>query len=263
MKQKKTLSLFLVSLFLLSGCLNLADPSVEVPDVELPDDWTDVTQRSIASPHLSQYDDCEDLEESLKFSIEEEYRIQLLQAVEEEYYYRGGMWLDDDMVMADGAAESSTGTSSTATPKRQEGTDFSGTNNQEQGVDEADFVKTDGYYIYFLNGKILEIFSVPEFGELTHLSSTPIEGSPQAMMLDGDRLVVISTVSSWNVPQSDALSLAMGWDDGYGSWRTSSLTKFSVLDITNRSTPESSKELYLEGYYICLLYTSPSPRDRG
>ena len=50
---------------------------------------------------------------------------------------------------------------------REEGTDYSGTNNQEQGVDEADFVKTDGYNIYYLNGQILNIFAVPEFGELS------------------------------------------------------------------------------------------------
>ena len=31
------------------------------------------------------------------------------------------------------------------------GVDFSGTNNQEQGIDEADFVKTDGSYIYLVN----------------------------------------------------------------------------------------------------------------
>lgn len=250
MKQKKALAVFLVSLFFLSGCLNFADPEVETPDVELPNDWSTVVQRSAASPQLSQYSDCEELETSLKSAIAEEYRIQLLQAVEEEYFHGGGMWLEDDMVMADGAAEGASNSGATTTPRRQEGTDFSGTNNQEQGVDEADFVKTDGYYIYFLNGKILEIFGVPEFGELTHLSSTHVEGTPQAMMLDGDQLVVISTVSSWNIPRNDALSSAMGWDDVYGSWRTSSLTKFTVLDITNRSAPESGKELYLEGYYM-------------
>ena len=38
------------------------------------------------------------------------------------------------------------------TPTRVEGEDFSGTNNQEAGVDEADFVKTDGYHIYYLQG---------------------------------------------------------------------------------------------------------------
>ena len=249
MKAHKSLAISLVSLFLFSGCLGMvnSDSEVEVPDVTLPNDWSTVVQRTAASPELSVYDNCEDLERSIKLSIAEEYRVQLLQAVEEEYYYGGGIWMEDDMAMA----ESSDGGGNQApTARRTEGTDYSGTNNQEQGVDEADFVKTDGYYIYFLNGKNLEIFGVPEFGELTHLSTTPIEGQPQAMMLDADRLVVISTVSTWNIPDTDALSQAMGWDDGYGSWRTTSLTKFTVLDITNRSLPDEGKELYLEGYYM-------------
>tara|TARA_B110000444_G_scaffold261557_1_gene315288 strand:- start:11895 stop:14231 length:2337 start_codon:yes stop_codon:yes gene_type:complete len=249
MKEHKTLAVFLVSLFLASGCLGMVDSELEIPDVELPDDWSTVIQRSSASPHLSQFADCEELEVALKSSIAEEYRIQLLQAVEEEYFFGGGIWAEEDMAIAEGAETTSSGNSAPKT-QRQEGTDFSGTNNQEQGVDEADFVKTDGYFIYFLNGKVLEIFGVPEFGELTHLSSTHIEGTPQAMMLDGDRLVVISTVSSWNIPRTDALSSELGWDGGYGSWRTSSLTKFTVMDITNRSLPDAGKELYLEGYYM-------------
>ena len=249
MKGNKALAIFLVSLFLFSGCLGMvnSDSEVEVPDVTLPDDWSTVVQRTAASPTLSHYDNCEVLERSLKSSIAEEYRVQLLQSVVDEYYYRGGMWMEDDMVMAESADG---GGNSAPTTRRTEGTDYSGTNNQEQGVDEADFVKTDGYYIYFLNGKNLEIFGVPEFGELTHLSTTLIEGQPQAMMLDADRLVVISTVSTWNLPETDPLSQAMGWDGGYGSWRTTSLTKFTVLDITNRSSPEEGKELYLEGYYM-------------
>jgi len=251
MNDHKGLAVFLVSLFLLSGCLSTVDPEVEMPDVELPGDWSTVVQRSAASPHLSQYADCDDLETSLKSSIAEEYRVQLLQAVEEQYYYGGGMWMEDDMEMSmDSSSDGASAGGSAPTTRRQEGTDFSGTNNQEQGVDEADFVKTDGYFIYFLNGKNLEIFGVPEFGELTHLSTTLVEGTPQAMMLDGDRLVVISTVSSWNIPRTDALSSVMGWDDGYGSWRTSSLTKFTVLDVSNRSSPVDGKELYLEGYYM-------------
>ena len=103
MKEHKTLAVFLVSLFLVSGCLGMVDSEVEIPDVTLPDDWSTVVQRSAASPQLSQYADCEDLETSLKSSIAEEYRIQLLQAAKEEYYYGGGMWAEDGMVMAEGA----------------------------------------------------------------------------------------------------------------------------------------------------------------
>ena len=62
-----------------------------------------------------------------------------------------------------------------------------------------------------------------------------VEGSPQAMLLNGDRLVVISSVSAWNLRSADPLSQAMGWGGDYGSWRTSTLTKFTVLDMDDRS----------------------------
>ena len=252
MKDQRMLAIFIVTLFVTSGCIGTDDLVIDEPQVELPEDWASITKRSISSPSLRDFTDCEQLESQLKSSIYEDYRTQLLQAVEEQYYYGG--WMEDDAVMMDGAvAESTSSTSSGSNsiqPKREQGTDFSGTNNQEQGVDEADFVKTDGYYIYFLNGDTLVILGVPEFGELEALSSNLIEGTPQAMMLDGDRLVVISTVSSWNIPSTNSLYQAMDWDEGYNSWRTSSLTKFTVFDITDRSNPDLERELFLEGSYI-------------
>ena len=252
MLREKYLAIFIVSLFALSGCIANNDAEVEVPQIELPDDWSTTTKRSIASPNLLAFTDCEELEDQLKSSISEEYRIQLLQAVEQQYFYGG--WFGDDMMMdgavAESFSDSASGGSNSIQPKREQGTDFSGTNNQEQGVDEADFVKTDGYYIYFLNGNTLVILGVPEFGELEPLSNTSVEGTPQAMMLDGDRLVVISTVSSWNIPPTNPLYEAMDWDEEYSSWRTSSLTKFSVFDISDRSNPDLERELFLEGSYI-------------
>ena len=252
MKDQRMLAIFIVTLFVTSGCIGTDDLVIDEPQVELPEDWASITKRSISSPSLRDFTDCEELESQLKSSIYEDYRTQLLQAVEEQYYYGG--WMGDDAVMMDGAVAESTsstsGGSNSIQPKREQGTDFSGTNNQEQGVDEADFVKTDGYYIYFLNGDTLVILGVPEFGELEALSSNLIEGTPQAMMLDGDRLVVISTVSSWNIPSTNSLYQAMDWDAGYNSWRTSSLTKFTVFDITDRSNPDLERELFLEGSYI-------------
>ena len=203
MKDNKVLALSLVSLFLFSGCLGIVDSQteVEVPSVELPEDWSNTVQRTVSNPYLNQFSDCDELERALKISLEEEARTQILQAIEEEYYYGGVIWAEDDVAMMDGA-ESAPSTNQPTT-RRTEGADYSGTNNQEQGVDEADFVKTDGYNIYFINGRNLVIFSVPEFGELELLSTTAIQGNPTAMMLDGDRLVVISSVSSWTIPSND------------------------------------------------------------
>ena len=243
---KPLLAILMVLIMCASGCLGLADSekeSYEMAEIDLGD----ITKRSIGSPNLEVYSNCEDLEAALKSSIEEEARTSLLQAVEEVYYWGGGIWLEDGVEMADDAGNSAPTTS----PKtRQEGVDFSGTNNQEQGVDEADFVKTNGYNIFFVNDGSLHIMDVPEFGEIEHSSTTPIQGNPVAMMLNGDLLVVVSTVSSWNIDSDDPLQDAMNWNGDWYGWRTSTLTKFTVYNVSESSSPELNRELYIEGYYM-------------
>ena len=254
MQVDRPLAILMISLFFTAGCLNVLDPEVETPSIDIPSNWSDITQRQVSSPDLVEFSDCEELEITLKESILEEYRIQLLQAVEEEYhYFWDDVMMDGDMMAEDSSAETSSSVGGGATSSNQlrtEGVDYSGTNNQESGVDEADFVKTDGYHIYFLNGKRLEIMGTPQYGDLVYESNTTIEGNPVSMLLDGDRLVVISTVSSWNIPSENPLYSAMDWDGEYYSWRTTYLTKFSVFDISDRSEPELEKELFIEGSYI-------------
>ncbi|MDP6865007.1 MAG: beta-propeller domain-containing protein [Candidatus Poseidoniaceae archaeon] len=237
----------------MSGCLSanqqIDDGGIEPGTILLG--WDQSVSRTIGSPQLMTYQGCEELEHALKVSIEEETRTNLIQAVEEIYYWGGG-WMEDDVAMMDGAegAPSADSNQGGTTRVREEGVDYSGTNNQEQGVDEADFVKTDGYHIFFLDSGVLHILNVPEFGQLELASTTEIEGSPVAMMLNGDRLVVISTVSSWNIDGEDPLAQAMGWGGEWGSWRTSTLTKFTVFDISDASDPLVDRELYIEGWYM-------------
>ena len=251
MERTPIVALGLCLTMLMAGCLNVTE-NVEVPDVVLPEDWSAITARTVASPQLFSYDDCEELEQSLKQSIEEEYRIQLLQAVSDPYFYGFGWAEDADMMSADGVVAEGGNSAQTRTtaPARVEGEDFSGTNNQEAGVDEADFLKTDGYHIYYLQENLLHIFGVPEFGEIESVSNVSLSGTPMAMMLDGDQLVVISRMSPWGIQPNHPVVEAMGWNGDYNTWRTGSLTKFTVFDITNRSQPDIQRELFIEGSYI-------------
>ena len=243
---KPILAILMILVMFSSGCLGLADSeneSYEMADTDLGD----IVKRSIGSPNLEQFSTCEELEVALKISIEEEARTSLLQAVDDVYYWGGGIWLEDSVEMS----EDTGAVTPTTSPKtRQEGVDFSGTNNQEQGVDEADFVKTNGYNIFFVDSGLLHIMDVPEFGEIEHASTISIQGNPVAMMLNGDQLVVISTVSSWNIDTDDPLQDAMGWQGDWYGWRTSTLTKFTVYNVSDSSTPELARELYIEGYYM-------------
>ena len=255
-KSSPMLAFFLVLLMATSGCIGLSD-SDEKSDEIIEIDLGEITKRSIGSPYLEIYSSCDELEANLKASIEEEARTSLLQAVDEVYYWGGGIWMEDDAEMADASSGS---TSAPSTKSRQEGVDYSGTNNQEQGVDEADFVKTNGYNIFFVDDGVLHIMDIPEFGEIEHASTTPIQGNPVAMLLNEDVLVVVSTVSSWNIEEDDPLQDAMGWDGDWYGWRTNTLTKFTVYNVSDSTSPELSRELYIEGYYMTAREVSGTVR---
>ena len=256
-----------------------------------------LSDRSRSSPTLSSYDTCGFLEMDLKEHLKEEMRVNLGTG---SYYYGGG-WLEDDIMMVDTAMEMDGATSSADSapssggspknsPSGEQGVDFSGTNNQEQGVDEADFVKTDGSFVYMINkgysdyGKYpsgkLHILDIPEVGNISYLSNISIEGRPTEMLLVDDKAVVYSNVqiysyyedkhilddvvkkerkapisidSSTQSTASDeeiesSEEIIVDYDYGY-YYRTTSFTKLTVLDLTNRSSPQITKELYIEGNY--------------
>ena len=176
-----------------------------------------LSDRSRSSPTLSSYDTCGFLEMDLKEHLKEEMRVNLGTG---SYYYGGGWLVEEDTMMVDDAAMEMDGASSVAdsapssggspknSPGGEQGVDYSGTNNQEQGIDEADFVKTDGSYVYMLNrgysdygiypsGK-LHILDIPEVGNISYLSNISIEGRPTEMLLVDDKAVVYSNVQIYS-----------------------------------------------------------------
>jgi hypothetical protein len=188
---------------------------------------------------LTAYSTCDAVESDLKDMLTQEVEATFDQM-------RHGGWAYP-VPVEDGPGGPMTGT---ANP-RQEGVDYSGTNNQENGVDEADFVKTDGYFIYTLNGNRMHIFGVPAFGDLDPLSVTTVEGWPQEMLVAGDRVAVFSTLPIQNLPDDHPLKTHIGHKNPDGTWffRTWDVTKVTVIDVTDRAHPTLVRELYLEGWY--------------
>ena len=250
----------------LSGCLQAFDDvvnSITDSDEDYPS--LDLGERARSSPGLMQYDQCEDLLNDLQEAIFEESLVSLDQNAywhwTDSYFYRGG---EDIGMIAEGAAmddsDSAVSTPSVGSSDSSNkadgpvaGTDFSGTNNQEQGVDEADFMKTDGRWIYVLNNGKLVILGVPEFGQLEMMSNMSLEGSPMQMLIDENRLVIVSSVYYWNLESDDPLRNILAFDEpnewGYYDYRISNLVKYTVVDVSNRTTPEIEREVYVEGYY--------------
>ncbi|MDC0183430.1 beta-propeller domain-containing protein [Candidatus Poseidoniales archaeon] len=261
MPQRRTALLVLV-MMMTSGCLGAIDDiedefdrtvdiiSADYPKLDLPD-------RTRTQPTLQSYDECDALLLDLKNALYDEMLVRLDQ---ESYYHWVGWnwgWIaeGDDVALMDGAPESAADDSGSAASSTREG-EFSETNNQEAGVDEADFLKTDGYHIYMLNGQSLVIMDVPEFGQVGLISETEIEGTPLQMMIDGDRMVIASMIYAWNLPVDhplrELLIEEVQWGEGkdvYTYYRVQNLVKYTVVDITDRAAPEVERELFIEGNY--------------
>lgn len=281
MKTGITPTLLMIFLMATAGCLQAVDDAVE--DIERTIDALegeypklDLPERTRSSPELQNYDACDTLLEDLKRAVYDEMVVNLDQQsywhwVSEPWMVRFGnpelATLDGEPMVADSTDDvAATGTDSDSGSREGE---FSGTNNQESGVDEADFLKTDGFHIYMLNGQLLLIMGVPEFGNLTLESNLTIEGNPTQMMIEGDRLVISSSIYYWNLPADSDLrnlmskeitvegdSVGDSKDDDAGDWESTytytkvqNLVKYTVVDITNRSSPVIEKEMYIEGNY--------------
>ena len=277
MASSKYTSIFILSMMLSAGCLSAMDDIAEIEEEVIDSvlDWLDseyphldLPARERSSPVLETYGQCEPLLEDLRDSI---YNEMLVSLDQHSYWHwaspqwrNGVVFAEDDVAMMDGATEAisaESGSNSGASTDSNSGREgqFSVTNNQEDGVDEADFLKTDGYHIYMLNGNLLVIMGVPEFGELTLESNISIQGSPIQMMLEGDRLVIVSSIYLRDLAPGDPLRDLMskevtvsypGEEEySYSYTRVQDLVKYTVVDITDRNAPEVESELYIEGNY--------------
>jgi hypothetical protein len=231
----------------LSTCLLAA---LLLPALPACDDGFDLYRDrvSAATTTLMKYDSCRALETDLKDVLIAEARAQF----DQQRYWRsrngGGLF----EATGDAGADSAPAPSSEG--PRTAGEDFSTTNNQESGVDEADFVKTDGYQIYTLNGNRLHIFHVPEFGELTPASVRHVEGWPREMLLDAaaKKLVVFSGIDAYSLPAGHPIRAKLERRDGERGdyyWRVANVSKLTVFDVSDPEAPSLVRELYLEGWY--------------
>ncbi len=130
--------------------------------------------------------------------------------------------------------------------------DYTGTNNQVEGVDEADFVKNDGTRLFVLSGSKLYLHRSWPAAELRVESSLALEGWPRAMFLEGDRVVVFSRVDSMQqqrvgVSAMDVVECSPYASCGYGYGPIH--TKVTTVDVANLSEPRVTGELYLPGDY--------------
>ena len=139
-------------------------------------------------------------------------------------YGNGGPWPDYYYLKMDGVLPS-TGITS-------------GTNTQVNGVDEADFVETDGQYLYVAHNGQLQIVGA----DLTVAYQTSLSGNVVGQFLAGDRLTVITQSGySWYGPM-----VRMAWGPW---WAIDPQTTVTVYDVTDRTAPTVVTQTMFDGRY--------------
>ncbi len=187
---------------------------------------------------------CRDLEEYLEDNAVRMMRTQLeasRDGVPSWGWWGGGFGrgLEDSFAPAAGAADNK---QSAPMP-----TNYTTTNTQVAGVDEADFVKNDGNRIFVLSGdKLYASLSWPATN-LSLQGKLQLQGWPQEMFLAGnDKVVVFSSIwQALPLAKSDGAS-CKGLDCGY---YYANSVKITVVDVSDLGNLKVDTEYYLPGSY--------------
>jgi len=109
-----------------------------------------------------------------------------------------------------------------------DGYDYSKTNIQVEGVDEADIVKTDGEYIYIISGQKVVIVKAYPAEEAAVLSRITVNGTLKQLFINRERLVMFYESGSWDEAK----------------------TFISVYNVSNKVNPVPKNEITVDGQYF-------------
>ncbi len=134
--------------------------------------------------------------------------------------------------------------------------EFSGTNIQVEGVDEADIVKNDGKYIYTVSGNKVVIVDAFPAGEMEIVSELEFEDYVSNIFINNDKLVVFSAHYEYIDTGRECL-----YADG-GEMARSILPPYPcggyskqntivyIYDVSNRAEPELENKIEMDGNYV-------------
>ncbi|WP_164012672.1 beta-propeller domain-containing protein [Pyxidicoccus trucidator] len=199
---------------------------------------------------LEAFAGCEALEQHIEDSATKQMRASLESLKSEFDPYSGGMPPRADDMPTGAPAEDSAGGGGAPSNHTE-------TNNQVEGVHEADFVQNDGTRIFVLSGPQLYVHRSWPAEQLVRTALLEVEGWPREMLLDKERnrLVITSQVYEKRPGQptltgggvaSPAMDCA-GFRCGYMYGDT---LKVTVVDVADLAAPKVVEQVYLPGGYL-------------
>ncbi len=161
-----------------------------------------------------------------------------------QYYYYDDYVIDDVITMDEDSGEGEEKAADILMPSVSDSEglgsaedsaseDYSTTNVQVEGVDEADIIKNDGKYIYLIKGntvRIVDAYPPSGMKELSTISFQDTNFYPSEMYVDAERMVVIGS--------------------SYDSYTYLSSAKVYIMNIADKNEIELLRTLTFEnGYY--------------
>lgn len=211
---------------------------------------TKLTDRNSRENELPQIDSCNALIEKLELDRDQ------------ERYYE----MEEDMAIPLASPSPTTTRSESKSMTQNEAVadtsgasagsdDFSQTNLQVKGVDEADIIKNDGKYIYMIRGKTVKIIDAFPAGQMKEIATIELDDddfNPSEIYIDKDQMVIIGSVYRSRTmpvepfnPIGGPATSRMIAPQSFGSSRM----KTYLYDISNRSNPKRQRAIEMEGNY--------------
>lgn len=141
--------------------------------------------------------------------------------------------------------------------------DHSTTNTQVEGIDEADIIKNDGKFIYYLNYNALNIVRPDASGQMAIAATIKPQGTNQSftdMYLAGKKLIISGCFNDYkDVPAdkggvttetSAAASTGTAKSDVMIAPYGKSYTVFLIYDVSDPAAPVLERQVQIEGYAV-------------
>jgi uncharacterized secreted protein with C-terminal beta-propeller domain len=151
-----------------------------------------------------------------------------------DYWYGGGM--DVTCSASDVVYEEE--------PEEEGAKEYSTTNTQEADVDEADFMKNDGKYIYILANGMFQIVDAWPAEQAHRISTTMLDGAPRAMFVHKERAVIYTSLGGdWNFE-----TCTYGYDCEFtGDGKDLQIV---VFDLADKAKPKLIRKTTFKGSYL-------------
>ena len=123
---------------------------------------------------------------------------------------------------------------------KENAVDYSKTNIQVEGVDEADIVKSDGEYLYLASGSKVLILKAYPADDAQIIAEINLNGTISGLFVNGDRLIVFESAYQDIVYNRMTITI----------YPSQTMGQIKVYDIADRSTPILVRTVSSDGWYF-------------